>query len=114
MKDPKYLGIPNINFSLTAKNDDREEFFKEQRMTRGFDNTELWNFDCTILNFIIPRLEAFIGITPCHTEEEKKELNMILDIFKIKIEEFNLTVEEDEKYDEALNLFIKHFKGLWY
>lgn len=56
-KDPKYLGIPNIQFSLTDKTDEREEKFSQQRIERGFDDSETWSLDCTITKFILPRLK---------------------------------------------------------
>jgi hypothetical protein len=37
--DVKYLGIPNICFSLTDKNDKREKKLSKQRMVRGFDDS---------------------------------------------------------------------------
>ena len=42
-KDPKYLGIPNICFSLTEDTDRRESEYKEQRIQRGFDDSETWS-----------------------------------------------------------------------
>ncbi len=60
--DPKYLGIPNINFSLNKNTDERETVFSEQRLDRGFDDTETWSLSDTIAKFIIPRLERYIEI----------------------------------------------------
>ena len=54
--------MENINFSLARqlKNDDeRLETFKRQRIERGFDDTELWNLDTTLLKFLLPRLKEF-------------------------------------------------------
>lgn len=62
-KDPKYLGIPNINFSLSKSSDKREGKYMNQRKLRGFDDTELWSLDCTICSFIAPRLKVFIKNT---------------------------------------------------
>lgn len=56
-KDPKYLGIPNIQFSLTDKDDKREKNFSKQRIERGFDDSETWSLDSTITSFILPRLK---------------------------------------------------------
>ena len=56
MTDPKYLGIPNICFSLTDKDDKREEKFIKQRLQRGFDDTETWSLRDTIADFVVPRL----------------------------------------------------------
>lgn len=56
------LGKNNVNFSSDCAanvEDDRYDGWKQQRLTRGFDDTELWNLDGTILQFIIPRLKAF-------------------------------------------------------
>lgn len=54
------LGKKNVNFSCCDDcSDDRFEGWKQQRIERGFDDTELWNLDGTILSFIIPRLKAF-------------------------------------------------------
>ena len=65
-RDP--LGIKNVCFSVaeTMPGDERQDEWKEQRETRGFDETELWNLDVTISRFIVPRLEAYL-------EECKKE-----------------------------------------
>ena len=63
MKDIKYLGVPNVCFSLTNKDDDREEKFSKQRIERGFDDSETWSLRDTIANFILPRLKAFNEIT---------------------------------------------------
>lgn len=56
-KDP--YGIPNVCFSLAEPDDDRWEDWEYQRRTRGFDDTELWNLDSTIVKFILPRLKVF-------------------------------------------------------
>jgi len=56
------IGIKNVNFSYECaldEGDDRHAKWLEQRLTRGFDDTELWNLDHTILQFIEPRLKAF-------------------------------------------------------
>lgn len=55
--DPR--GIKNVNFSLGEETDEREPEWKAQRLTRGFDDTEMWSLDCTIAAFIAPRLKVF-------------------------------------------------------
>ena len=37
----------------------REITFLYQRLTRGFDDSELWSLDDTIIRFTLPRLKAF-------------------------------------------------------
>ena len=56
--DPR--GIKNVNFSLGEETDKREPEWKAQRLTRGFDDTEMWSLDCTIAEFIAPRLKVFL------------------------------------------------------
>ena len=58
-KDIKYLGVPNVCFSLTSENDDREKLFSQQRIERGFDDSETWSLKDSIIKFIIPRLERY-------------------------------------------------------
>lgn len=56
------FGKKNVNFSNDCAanvEDDRCEGWKKQRLERGFDDTELWNLDHTIIQFILPRLKAF-------------------------------------------------------
>lgn len=56
------LGKKNVNFSndcVANVEDERCEGWKKQRLERGFDDTELWNLDATILQFIIPRLKEY-------------------------------------------------------
>lgn len=44
--DPRV--IKNVNFSLGKETDEREPEWKTQRLTRVFDDTEMWSLDCTI------------------------------------------------------------------
>lgn len=51
--DINYLGIPNICFSLTDKDDPREEKFIQQRLNRVFDHSETSYMRDTIVNFTL-------------------------------------------------------------
>lgn len=54
------LGMKNINFSLVEGcSRTRKIKYRKQRLQRGFDDTETWNLDSTILHFILPRLKRF-------------------------------------------------------
>ena len=59
--DPKECGFNNICFSLSSKEDGEKNItkWKKQRLSKGFDETELLNLDSTIINFILPRLKEF-------------------------------------------------------
>lgn len=119
--DPKYLGIPNINFSLTDKDDKREPQFAYERKTKGYDRSELWSLDSTIARFIAPRLRDFAedhcGYPACFADD--KEWSEILDKMATAFEllssdEFPfLTKEQDAQVEEGLDLFRKWFHSLW-
>ena len=121
--DPKYLGIPNICFSLTEKGDSREEKFSKQRMERGFDDSETWSLRDTIGNFILPRLKRFKEVDVGFPEnlEEPSEWEDILNKMIVSFElltrdngTFILTEEEQEKYKEGFELFCEYFMSLWW
>jgi len=120
--DIKYINVPNICFSLTNKDDDREELFSKQRIERGFDDSETWSLTDTICHFILPRLKRFKecgnGI-PAILEEE--EWNEILDkmILALKLTSKDKgsriwTDEEEKQVDEGLDLFREWFMALWW
>lgn len=119
-KDPRYLGIPNINFSLCGQSDKREGKFMNQRKTRGFDDTELWSLDCTICSFITPRLKAFIekysDSCPSILLDNPDEWTLILHKMLYAFEHYSVNYQSDEdadKINEGLDLFRKYFNYLW-
>lgn len=117
--DIKYLGIPNICFSLTQKDDKREKKFIKQRIKNGFDDSETWSLYSTIAQFIYPRLKRYKEVnngTPMGLTEN--EWNDILDkmIFSFKYANDD-SIEEREnysKFEEGINLFAKYFLQLWW
>ena len=121
--DIKYLGIPNICFSVTEKKDKREKKYIKQRINRGFDDSETWNLDGTIAEFIIPRLKVFKtklhGYPGDLTEESWNEIidKMIL-AFELNLSnkydwDKRASTENDAKIQEGLDLFAKYFRHLW-
>ena len=114
-KEPDPLGRENVCFSITGNiNPERAEEYKKQRIERGFDDTELWNLDTTILKFVLPRLKRFrectVGFPPdFETIEEWQGCleKMITNIEKI------INSEEDADY-EGFELFKKYFFNLWW
>ena len=88
-----------------------------QRITRGFDDRDLWNFDATILDFIEPRLKVFketlISYPPNLTEEE---WNDILEKILTSFVEYRNMTNGDEYSKEKLSnskLLLKYFDHLW-
>ena len=116
-KEVDLLGRENVNFSISGEanvSPERVEEYRRQRIERGFDDTELWNLDTTILKFVLPRLKRFrectIGYPPeFKTLEEWQECldKMIDNIDKI------IKSEEDADY-EGFELFKKYFFNLWW
>ena len=119
MKDIKYLKVPNVCFSLTNKNDPREEEFKKQRIEKGFDDSETWSLDSTICKFIIPRLERYIEITNIMFDNTKDNNELLEDcklfLNALKLHSQDVTnVDEDKQIQKGLELFPKIFKRLWW
>ena len=115
-QDP--LGWENLNFSITGDanvDPKRAEEYKKQRIERGFDDTELWNLDSTILKFVLPRLKRFKECTigypsSFNTYEEwiaclEKMINSIEAILEDSHEEADF---------EGFELFKEHFFHLWW
>lgn len=121
--DPR--GIKNVNFSLGKEDDRREPEWKAQRLTRGFDDTEMWSLDCTIAAFIAPRLKVFkeqaarIGDHPVNITSQEWQciLEQMIEGFEIYPDHFNWTEEDSDanwrKVDKALSLFHTWFFNLW-
>ena len=119
--DVKYLGIPNICFSLTRQDDHRETVFKKQRIERGFDDSETWSLFYTITKFILPRLkcfrEVYAGYPGSTTSEEWKSiLDKMIRAFELVLRDNSKWMDEAEEkeYQEGMKLFSEWFRGLWW
>ncbi len=119
-KDIKYLGVPNICFSLTDKEDSREPEFILQRIKTGFDESETWSLRDTIANFIIPRLERYIEIAEETIVRDKKlinDTNNLLLSLKLVVRDNGSSIytnEEEKQLITGLNCFSKVFMSLWW
>lgn len=103
--------------------DKRHVRYKKQREKRGFDNTELWSLEHSIVKFVYPRLKEFRRITPAYpssfdTQEEwLKVLDKILIGFKAFIDVegcFFGEKKSKKKFDEGFKVFTEYFLCLWY
>lgn len=117
--DPREIGVPNIQFSLAEDNEFAEKY-RQQRIERGFDDTETWNLNTTFANFMLPRLKAFkeVGVPFSHPAIlEEHEWGEIID--KI-IHSLELYIDEDYEFEsekeiqEGIDLFAKYFFNLWW
>lgn len=125
-KDP--YGIPNVNFTLISRDDERWKEYQQQRLVRGFDDSELWSLDNTITSFILPRLKRFKEITCGYPsgmskEEWNDKLEKMITAFEY-LENEDLGVDDSksvvDKYklrekviNEGLELFVKYYNNLW-
>lgn len=118
--DPKTIGVPNICFSLTEPDDDREKAYCVQRMKYGFDDSETWSLSDTIANFIIPRLERFIEIDKEVTKQNpalSKRRRQFLKAMKLCARDrgsLNFTEKELEQVQRGLEAFPDIFMSLWW
>lgn len=120
--DVKYSKVPNICFSLTDKDDNREIEFAKQRQLRGFDDSETWSLTDTICHFIIPRLQRFKEInasTPAQlTEQEWNDiLNKMIVALQLTCKDNGSRIwseDESKQIDEGLDLFREWFMALWW
>lgn len=95
------------------RSDPRRTKYREQRKNRGFDDTELWSLDTTIILFTLPRLKVFRDYTkstpPDFTPEQWEQTidKMIRGMEKYIVDTW------DEEAVEGIDLFLKHFRHLW-
>lgn len=109
----------------------RPFFFFYQRITRGFDDSDLWNLDHTISKFILPRLIAFKDYQngwPGNFQQENESdeetsirwQSVIDDIIFfhqaiVDGDKYGFYDEPDKKlrYDDGKEYFIKYYENLW-
>ena len=107
------------NYSLvrTLRRDDpRRKLYRQQRKERGFDNSELWSLNSTILTFTLPRLKEFRDYTQSYplSDEINSHSDWQRTIDKM-IHGIELYLEDswDKEAVEGIELFFKYFRHLW-
>ena len=120
----KTLGVPNLCFSLTEKDDSREKVFSKQRIKRGFDDSETWSLSDTIINFSLPRLKRYrkiiekaIADNAIADNKHKKRVNKTIIAFELLSRnngERIFTDKELKKVNKGLKAFNKEFLNLWW
>lgn len=96
----------------------QEKYLKQLR-ERGYDDTESWNLDHTIMQFILPRLKTFRQNTLSFPGEMTHGKWMkILDRMILGVEYYiDEELEKDEKYYRTVNIglgfLVKYFSHLW-
>ncbi len=95
----------------------REFRYYGQRLTRGWDDSELWNLDNTISEFVLPRLKRFKAYQHSHPSYMTKEewdgvLDQMILAFENNLIDFP-SREQDKQVEEGLTLFAKYYVHLW-
>lgn len=105
--------------ALELKNNDKRlEEFQQQRLERGFDESECWSIDYVIVSFALPRIKRLLEIEENIYSQITEEAEGIID-FKCEeyLKDLKQIVRDLEDYDNNqtdLSLFFKRFKQLWY
>lgn len=122
-KDPKYLGIPNINFSLIDSGDKREKEYSKQRLKKGFDDSETWSLCSTIFSFTLPRLKRYRDITAAYPSSCKdmnswiKKLDKMIRAMELYIKhegDIFPSPKEEKEFNKGYKLFKKYMLALWW
>ena len=105
--------VKRTYITLTKVDDARQLHFYHQRNWRGFDGSELWNLDMTIIRYFIPRLKCFAKNVEGH--RDVKDIYTMCEGFQTYLDNtppFPPQKVKDAFY-HALNLFKKRLGSLW-
>ena len=110
--------INKKTYLIISKGDNRQAYFCKERRERGFDNSELWNLDQKILDFLIPRFKEFTSGAywfDGNGGQVSGDVVMkdILEGFELMDSDKETTEEENIKIRKAWRLFEYHFFDLW-
>ncbi len=96
--------------------DPRRNLYRQQRKERGFDNSELWSLDMTIIEFTLPRLKAFRDYTKSFPIDDDiksfQDWQLIIDKMIYGMEKY-IDDTWDTEAVEGIDLFLKYFRHLW-
>ena len=101
--------------------------FLIQRITQGFPDSDTWDLDRPMAKFIAPRLKRFKELNngwPSADFPEPEDWNKAIDKMIYSMEalihdtlegnDWEWIAEEQNKIQEGLELFGKHFTALWW
>jgi len=105
--------VKRTYITLTDIHDFRQLRFYHQRNWRGFDGSELWNLDTTILKYLIPRLKRFAKNIEGRSDEE--DIHKIYKGFQAYLDDMSVIPPQNvtNAFNQAFNLFKRRFGGLW-
>lgn len=98
--------------------DERLKEFQEQRLKRGFDESECWSIDYVIVSFALPRIKRLLEIEEnIHgqiTEEAEGSIDFECEEYLRDLKQIVKDLESYDNNSTDLSLFFKRFKQLWY
>lgn len=105
--------VKRTYITLADIHDTRQLCFYHQRNWRGFDGSELWNLDITIVMYLIPRLRCFAKNVEGRYDE--KDILTMCEGFQAYSDDTSVVLPQKVKdaFRHALNLFKKRLGGLW-
>jgi hypothetical protein len=117
-----HMSLARLISKIKYATEERQRRFFWQRLTRGWDDSDTWSLDRPLAKLIAPRLRRFSELRGGHphgmTEEEWHATIMKM------VEAFEWYASDDrygpnefkniEKHQEGIELFAKHYAGLWW
>lgn len=91
------------------KDDPRQPNYAEQRATRGWDQTEIWNLDVTTVKFIVSRLTEFRSYAHGHEEL----IDSILTDLDIDWDEYYLPGFDATAMQRGLRNYFENVRSFW-
>lgn len=101
----------------STTSEEKKDLYHKQLLERGFDDTELWNLDYTIAQFVLPRLKRFREVNKGYpallkTEDSWDEkLDEMIAYFQAYVDNNDEALEE---HKEGITLFAEWFNHLWW
>ena len=118
----KHMSVARLISKIKYATEKRQRRFFWQRITRGWDDSETWSLDQPLAKLIAPRLRRFSELRGGHphgmTEQEWHDTIMkMVDAFEWYASDERWGKDEFkniEKHQEGIELFAKHYAGLWW
>ncbi len=90
-----------------------------QRVVRGWDDSDTWNLDKTVSEFVLPRLKRFKELndgTPGTLQEEEwlEIIDKMILAFELHSKKDIGTSEHQNEIKEGLSLFAEYYECLWW
>ncbi len=89
-----------------------------QRLYRGWDDSDTWSLDYSLAKLILPRLKRFKEITNVAYDQERlDDIDKMIKAFEFLGSEERWDCTDKNKWNEVqegLDLFAKHYVGLWW